>query len=163
VSLTAHDWLASDATPWNQRLIRQAEAYATKNAKKSGINKKPVIGKSHHRGHWGIKVLASGRYTVSLRRWPVEAEHPITAGLPPGADVPGAQKAFRAHEGRAVPLATAALRIDGKTIATQPIVANATHVDFDCDLTEGSHALSPVFVDASGNEVGAYYAVITKR
>jgi arylsulfatase B len=153
VSLTAHDWLASDTTPWNQRQIRQAEGHATKPAKKT----------SQHRGHWGIKVLTSGGYTVSLRRWPVEANHPITAGLPAGADVPGAWKAFRAHEGRAVALVTAALRVDGKTIATKPVAKNATHVDFECELTEGSHVLSPVFIDASGSEVGAYYAVVTKR
>jgi arylsulfatase B len=156
VSLTAHDWLQSETTPWNQRQIRQADGYAAGAARKAGNGK-------GHRGHWGIKVLAGGRYTISLRRWPVEADHPITAGLPAGSDVPGAQKAFRAHEGRAAPFATAALRLDGRTVATCRIPDGATHVDFDCDLTEGSHALSPVFIDASGNELGAYYTVVTKR
>ncbi len=156
VSLTSHDWLESNQSPWSQRQIRQAEGY--------GPNKtgKPPK-KSVHGAHWGVKVVSGGAYTVSLRRWPVEADHPISAGLPPGADVPGASKAFRAHEGVAVPILTAALRIDGKTIASGPVPEGATHVDFDCDLAEGSHQFAPVFIDAAGNEVGAYYAIVTKR
>jgi len=90
-------------------------------------------------------------------------DHAVTAGLPAGTDVPGAWRAFRAHEGRALPIVTAALRIDGKTIATCPVPAGASHVDFACDLTAGSHELSPVFIDAAGNEVGAYYAIVTTR
>jgi arylsulfatase B len=156
VSLTAHDWLASAQPPWNQRQIRQAGGDGPK---RSGKPAKPSV----HRGHWAVKVVSGGTYRVSLRRWPEEADRPITAGLPPGADVPGASKAFRAHEGVAVPIVSAAIRVDGKTIASGPVPKGATHVDFDCELTEGSHELSPIFMDAAGNEVGAYYTIITKR
>jgi arylsulfatase B len=153
VSLTSHDWFQSSQTPWNQRHVRLGEGYGTG---KRGE-------KSVHHAHWGVKVLKSGDYTISLRRWPIEADHPIAAGLPAGVDVPGASRALRAHEGRALPIVTATLRVDGKTIASRPVPADASHVDFDCELSEGSHALSPVFIDAAGNEVGAYYAIVTKR
>ena len=153
VSLTSHDWLQSTQTPWNQRHIRLAE----------GVAVGPGAAKTVHSAYWGVKVLRGGEYRVSLRRWPVEVDHPITAGLPPAANVPGAARAFRSHEGRALAIVNAALRIDGETIATRPVAADATHVDFECRLTEGSHALSPVFMDATGNEVGAYYAIVTKR
>jgi arylsulfatase B len=156
VSLTSHDWMRSASTPWNQRGIRMGEGYGPDRPDKQ--RKKSV-----HGGHWAVKALKDGPCTVSLRRWPAEADHPIAAGLPPGADVPGASKAFRANEGRAIPVVTAALRIDGKTVATAPVPAGATHVDFDCDLPEGSHKLAGVFMDDAGNEVGAYYAIITLR
>ena len=34
---------------------------------------------------------------------------------------------------------------------------------FRTTLAAGSHSLAPVFVSADGNEVGAYYAVVTTR
>ena len=33
-------------------------------------------------GTWNIEVAKSGKYEISLRRWPAEADAPIAAGLP---------------------------------------------------------------------------------
>lgn len=153
VSLTSHDWMRSGQTPWNQRQIRTAEGYQSGKAGKKTV----------HRGHWAVKALKRGPYTVSLRRWPAEADHPIAAGLPPGENVAGAAKAFRTHEGRALPIVSASLRLDGTSIATAAVPDGATHVDFECELSEGSHTLVGVFMDGVGNEVGAYYAIVTSR
>lgn len=153
VSLTSHDWMGAAQAPWNHERIRAAEDYRSK---KTGE-------KSVHRGHWAVKSLTSRPYTVTLRRWPVEANHPIHAALPPGANVSGASKAFRTTEGRALPIVSAALRVDGETITTAAVPPGATHVDFDCEISEGSHELAGVFMDEAGNEVGAYYVVVTTR
>jgi arylsulfatase B len=166
VSLTGHDWIQEALPPWNQQHIRQAYGYGVarkpKPERRAGAASETQP-KSVHRGHWAVKVLATGEYTISLRRWPVEADQPITAPLPPGDDVPGASKAFRTHPGVAIPAVTAVLRIDSRDLETKPVEAGDRCVTFTTTLTAGSYQLAPVFVDAEGNEVGAYYAIVTKR
>jgi arylsulfatase B len=154
VSVTGHDWIQEALPPWNQQHIREADGYAP-------TPKSPS--KSVHRGHWAVKVVTPGSYSISLRRWPLEADRPITAALRPGADVPGASKAFRARPGIAIPATSARLRLNGKDLETKPVQPGDKEVTFITRLTAGSHELAPVFVDAIGNEVGAYYTIITKR
>lgn len=166
VSLTGHDWIQEALPPWNQQHVRRADGYAfaprkaTQGKKAQPAPKNPP--RSVHRGHWAVKVLTPGDYEISLRRWPVEADHPITAALPPGDSVPGASRAYRAHDGVAIPAVRAALRIDGRDLETKPVQPGDREVTFTTRLSAGSHQLAPVFVDAGGNEVGAYYAVVTK-
>jgi arylsulfatase A-like enzyme len=167
VSLTGHDWIQEALPPWNQQHIREADGYAqaplkaTQGKKAKSAPKNPP--KSVHRGHWAVKVVTPASYTISLRRWPVEADQPITAALPAGADVPGASKAYRARPGTAIPAVAAALRIGGKELETKPVNPGDKEITFTATLTAGSHQLAPVFTDASGNEIGAYYAIITQR
>ncbi|MCX6932648.1 MAG: N-acetylgalactosamine-4-sulfatase, partial [Verrucomicrobia bacterium] len=166
VSLTGHDWIQAELPPWNQQHIRVADGFAPArpNAAK-GKNAKAAAApaeKSVHAGHWAVKVVTAGRYEISVRRWPVEANHPITAALPPGEKVPGASVAFRARPGVAIPATTATLRIGGRDLASSPVRATDTAIAFTTTLTAGSHQLAPVFTTADGHEVGAYYAVVTK-
>jgi hypothetical protein len=53
------------------------------------------------------------------------------------------------------------LRIDGRNLGTKPVSATDTHVTFNTAFTAGSHQLAPVFTAASGDELGAYYVVVT--
>jgi arylsulfatase B len=167
VSLTGHDWIQETLPPWNQQHIRQAHGVGGSSAlagkgKKGGQKSQPSTpgSKSRHDGHWAVKVITPGEYEIGLRRWPVEADKPITAALPDEPDVPGASKAFRAHRGVAIPVVRAILRIDGQDIATKPVTAADTAITFTTKLTAGSHRLAPVFVTADGDEVGAYYTVV---
>ena len=168
VSLTGHDWIQEELPPWNQQHIRVADGFAParanagqgKNAKSSAPA--AAAAKSRHAGHWAVKVVTAGRYEISVRRWPVEANQPITAALPPGAKVPGSDIAFRARPGVAIPATTATLRVNGRDLASSPVRATDTAVAFTTTLTAGSHQLAPVFQTADGHEVGAYYAVVTK-
>jgi len=172
VSLTGHDWIQEALPPWNQQHIRVADGFAPartnagqgKNAKAAASSATPAAAaeKSRHAGHWAVKVVTPGRYEISVRRWPVEANHPISAALPPGEKVPGSDIAFRARPGVAIPVTTATLRIGGRDLATSPVRATATAVTFAATLAAGSHRLAPVFRTADGHEVGAYYAVVTK-
>ena len=150
-TLTAHDWL-NTGPPWNQGHIRRGDAY----------DKNKALTQKEHKGHWAIKVIEDGTYEISIYRWPPEANHPITAGLPAGKNVPGADKAFRTSEGLALPITTATLRLNGKDFETKPVTEKETHITFTTDLTKGSHQLAPVFHLNEG-EVGAYYTVITKK
>ncbi|MBL9203243.1 MAG: arylsulfatase [Opitutaceae bacterium] len=168
VILTGHDWIQEALPPWNQQHIRAADGFAPARVgagkgKKSKADATAVpAAKSVHTGHWAVKVVTAGRYEISVRRWPVEANHPITAPLPPGANVPGASVAFRARPGVAIPAATATLRIGGRDVASAPVRATDVAVTFTTELAAGSHQLAPVFRTADGHEVGAYYAVVTK-
>jgi hypothetical protein len=110
-----------------------------------------------------VKVIAPGSYTISLRRWPVEADAPIIAALPAGENVPGASVAYRARPGAAIPAISATLRMDGKDIETKPVQPGDKEITFTTTLSVGSHQLAPAFIDATGNEIGAYYVIITKH
>ncbi|MEW4452413.1 arylsulfatase [Bremerella sp. JC817] len=147
-SLTAHDWIQSSYPPWAQAHIRSGNGNNPK--------KKPVL----HEGHWAVKVIRDGNYEVSVRRWPVEANHPIVASLPPGEDVPGANKAMRTVPGKAIDVTSAVLRINGKDLDEKEVPADATEVTFETRLTAGSHQLSPLFLLKDGGELGAYYTVV---
>ena len=167
VSLTGHDWIQENLPPWNQQHIREAAGYGPprpgggkgNKAKAAPAAGEPVL--SRHVGHWAVKVVEAGRYRIALRRWPFEADVPITAGLPAGENVPGATVAFRARPGVAIPAVTATLRIDGKEVATKPVAEGDLEVVFEADLAATSLTLAPFFTDAKGNEVGAYYAVVS--
>jgi hypothetical protein len=110
-----------------------------------------------------VKVVTAGRYEISVRRWPVEANHPITAASASRVQKsPAPSVAFRARPGVAIPATTATLRIGGRDLASSPVRATDTAIAFTTTLTAGSHQLAPVFTTADGHEVGAYYAVVTK-
>jgi arylsulfatase A-like enzyme len=151
VTLTAHDWIGDSLPPWNQGMIRSGSAPREKKATHA-----------KHKSHWAVKVITSGKYEIALLRWPEEANHPITKGLPPGANVPGASRAYRVVPGKAIPVRGASLRIDGAEIASKPVDEDDVKAIFTVDLAEGSHELSPVFVTEDGNEVGAFYSIVTK-
>ena len=98
-----------------------------------------------------------------MRRWPEEANHPIVAKLPALPNVPGASKAFRTTPGRGLPVTKAVLRINGKELESKSVSASDTQISFTAKLTKGSHQLSPTFILENGKEVGAFFAVVTKK
>ncbi len=142
VRLTCHDWIADGSTPWNQRAIRQGDD------------------KPGHTGFWAVKVIESGDYEIELRRWPREIDQPIGGSLPAGEDVPGA-KAFRTVPGRAFSAVKAHLKIGGQE-RFLPIGKEDRSVTFQVHLEKGKDELWTKFSDASGNEMGAFYAYVNK-
>ena len=145
VSLTGHDWIQKGLPPWNQRHIRSGHANKSKK----------------HEGHWAVKVVTEGNYQISMRRWPQESQQPITAALAAGANVPGATKAFRAVEGKAVMATRATLRLNEKDLEMKPVTQSDQEISFTTKLKVGSHKLAPVFHTKEG-ELGAYYTIVTK-
>ena len=106
-------------------------------------------------------MIEDGKYQISLRRWPAESETAINAELPPGANVPGASRAFRSIVGNAISATHAVLRIDGKDLERKPVESDAQQVSFVTDLKQGSYQLAPVFQIDKG-ELGAYYVVVAR-
>ncbi len=146
VDLTSHDWIQEVPPPWNQQQIR--EAVDARGAR--------------HAGYWAVAAEVAGEYEFELRRWPVEVDQPLTGALPAGAKVAGASRAFRESPGRALAIESAALRVDGREIATHPVLATDRVIRFRATLEVGPHELSPVFRTANGQEFGAYYCRVRK-
>jgi len=154
VTLTGHDWIQQALPPWNQSHIRSGDSFG----KRRGSGKQRPL---KHTGHWAVKVVEAGKFRISARRWPVEADTAIDAPLPAGKNVPGASRAYRATPGIAIPATKATLRIDGVDLETKPVASGARHVDFEVEMKAGSHTLAPVFHIPQG-ELGAFYTVVTR-
>lgn len=143
VRLTAHDLVADGTTPWNQAQVRQ------------GAHAKGML------GHWNVDVRRAGKYTFRLRRWPPEIDHPLTAGLAPGAEVPGAQ-ALRARPGAALNLVRAHITIANIERESE-LQEGMTFAAFDLDLPRGTTQLEARFFTADGTEYPAYFVDVIAR
>ncbi len=141
-TLTCHDWLAPNMTPWNQAAIRngQSDPDAT--------------------GYWKVNIMHDGRYEIRLRRWPREADTAIDAGLPPGPDVPGA-RAWRTVPGRALGIVRARLDIAGQSLE-KPVAAGSKEVVFTLPLKAGLSELQARFYTSEDEPIGAFYAYVTR-
>ena len=140
--LTAHDWLGLQKNPpWNQAHIRK------------GQPRKP--------GYWSVKVLAAGDYSFTLRRWPVETDLAIDAGLAKGDPVPG-KKAYRQNVGVTIEPVKVELKI-GNDVQTVEFAAGSKEVSFDATLTTGENTITACFESADGERIGAYYVYVTRK
>jgi hypothetical protein len=108
-------------------------------------------------GIWTLQVARAANYRVDLRRWPVEADTAITAGLPPYSAVDGTYVA-----GKALPIARARLKV-GSFNQTVPVATTDKVVSFTVNLPAGPTDLQTWFLDASGQLLtGAYYVSVTR-
>jgi arylsulfatase A-like enzyme len=121
--LTSHDWHTHG--PWNQDQIRKAQK---------------------RNSFWAVEVARDGEYEIELRRWPKEADAPITAAI---------------EGGQAILATTARLRIAGFN-QTKPIGANAKAVTFQVKLKAGKRKLQTWFIDEDGQSRGAYYVYVKR-
>ncbi len=151
VNLTALQWIDA-GPPWNQGIVRQAP-----HGKKAG---------KKFTGHWAVKVVKPGNYVFEVRRWPKESGLKIREGTPPHPSEPGTAPSYSAPAGRAVPIVSATLRIDGEDLETRPVAEDDVVIRFTHELAKGSHRFSPFFNVATGKgkattELGAYYMLVS--
>ncbi|MCB0108145.1 MAG: sulfatase-like hydrolase/transferase, partial [Caldilineaceae bacterium] len=103
-------------------------------------------------GTWHVDVARSGRYSLTLRRWPEESGLGIAAPAPVMQGVDGSFP-----EGKALPVASAWLRA-GQHEETQPVPPDATAQRFEMLLDQGPTTIKSWWYDADGKELaGAYY------
>jgi hypothetical protein len=141
-TLTCHDWITAQLTPWHQGFVRRA------------------MGGEGNTGFWNVQVVADGTYEIRLRRWPVEVDRAIRSDLAPGDAVPG-ERAFRTEPGKAFQAVRAKIQI-GEVEYQDAVPADAKEVVFRLPLTAGMTTLSGRFYDAAGDWIGAYYAYVEK-
>ena len=97
-------------------------------------------------GYWAIRVARPGRYEITLRRWPVEVDAPITASV-------GGGRAIAADEAR--------LRV-GAFDERRPVTREARTVVFTASLPASSTRLETWFTAADGQSRGAYYVTVRR-
>jgi len=113
--LTCHDW-HSGGCPWNQRAVRAAP-WAT--------------------GAWAVEIARGGRYEITLRQQPADANAPIAAD-------------------------EAWVRI-GTVEASKPVPKGATAVAFTLDLKPCKADLETRFTDKrAGKSRGAFFAYVRR-
>lgn len=142
VTLTCHDVHADNGKqPWNQRYIR------------SGATGE---------GYWSINILEEGDYTVSLRRYPQEANllinttvHGTTQEEQPGL-------AFDYPEGENLNYTKANIKIGTAINETKAVSSNDKSTDFKVHLPKGKTKMNASFFNNKGEENIAYYVYVTK-
>lgn len=97
-------------------------------------------------GFWAVHIETPGTYRFELRRWPEEADTPITGAC---------------EGGRAIPITEARLKI-GDVEATAAVAPDDHAAVFELPLQPGSTRLQTWFTDTGGTSRGAYYVTITR-
>jgi arylsulfatase A-like enzyme len=110
-------------------------------------------------GPWNVYVEREGEYEISLRRWPVEIDLPLTASCPEKQMTAGLLPA-----GKGLPIAQAQLRIAGQQLSAKPD-STGKAVLFRVTLKGGVRTqLHAWFQDAEGKDLcGAYYACVRRK
>jgi arylsulfatase len=152
--LTSLDWLAPTlviaAQPFDVRLLGKTQVI--EGSLPLG-RPSPVLNSP-----WYVQVEENGRYEISLRRWPIEADAEITAALPEYKGVDGTFPA-----GMAVPAVKARLKV-GDADVTQDVAPGDKAVTFEVELKAGKMNLQTWFHDDDGKELcGAFYVYVQKK
>jgi hypothetical protein len=121
--LTSHDWHAHG--PWNQDRVREGQK---------------------ENSYWVVEVARDAEYEIELRRWPKEADAPITAAID-GGEAISAQKAR--------------LRI-AHFDQTKEIPRDDKAVTFNLMLKAGKTRLQTWFIDGEDDSRGAYYVYVKR-
>ena len=123
--LTGEDWIGRRSA-WNQDIVRKGK-----------LNKISA--------YWAVDVVADGWYQISLRRWPAEADQPISS----------------AYVGRKFDITKAVVEVQGKKLE-KSVAPEAKEVTFRVELKKGAAKLVARFM-GSGIDVTAYYAYIARE
>jgi arylsulfatase len=109
-------------------------------------------------GVWHLEIERDGRYEFTLRRWPKEAEAPISAGLPQYEAADGVMP-----PGVDLPIAKARIRL-GSLDESRGVGPTDAEVQFSALLKAGPVELQTWFYDADGREIcGAYYVYVQRE
>jgi arylsulfatase A-like enzyme len=151
--LTSLDWLAPTLIIAAQTVdVRQLGQVPVVEGSLPGGRPMPMLN-----APWNVFVEQDGRYEISLRRWPKEADTAVTAPLPPYEGVDGTFP-----EGKALPAVKARLKV-GRVDVSKPVHADDKAATFTVQLPAGKTHLKTWFYDADGKELcGAFYVDVRR-
>ena len=154
--LNTHDWRNEACEcAWNQSFVRQGLIC---------------------NGHWELNVVVAGAYRFVLRRWPIEENAPIAAGLPGGQPTPFGQlrldqdleengqgaslkERVRWGGGIALPVRRARIAVAGQE-ASATVGRSDDGIAFTLSLPAGETHLQTWFELEDGADLGAYYVYV---
>jgi arylsulfatase B len=144
VKLTAYDWMEEG----------QGQVYNWPHLRKGERNN----------GKYRLFFEQGGRYRISLRRWPEEADEAIRAGVPEHATFdpfgdPEDDRMAPYIEGKALDIRRARIKLGDRT-QQQKVGKKDKEVVFEVNAKQGYAYLQTWFVDGKGDEFGAYYVYI---
>ena len=122
-------------------------------------------------GFWTVEFAHEGKYRFELRRWPREADAPVTSGSvsPQPDDNVGLHEEYthpdytpvQTGKGRAIPIHTARLMIDGREW-DKAVAPASKAVVFDVQVTSGPGTVQSLFMGKDGEALcGAYYVYVS--
>ncbi|MEH0152681.1 arylsulfatase [Limibacter armeniacum] len=135
--LTAHDWHVEKGqkVPWNHEMVR-----------------KGVDGN----GEWRVNFIRAGKYKISLRRWPVEADLALNASAEKlVTEAPD----YILPQGKVYQFNKSFVKI-GDRSWEQTVDKAAKEVSFTLEVEEGETVMSAYFETEDGNMQGAYYLYV---
>ncbi len=147
--LCAEDWYPTQGScPWNQAAVAGGAAAF---------------------GHWTVRFAEAGAYRVEVRRWPREAEAPIS-GIPAGTKTVDACLRGQPVRGllyggspRALPVARARLKI-GTSVQEAEVAAQDQAKAFTVTVDAGPADVEASLLDGNGKPLcGAYYVSIRRH
>ena len=146
VMLTAYDWMEEG----------QGQVYNWPHLRKG--DKK--------NGRYLLLFEQGGRYRISLRRWPKEADVPVRAGVPEYATfdpfgTPDDDRMAPYIAGRALDIRRAKLKL-GDTELQREVKDRDKEVVFEVEVPTGKAYLQSWFVDGQSQAFGAYYVYINR-
>ena len=110
-------------------------------------------------GPWHVLVEQAGEYEIELRRWPREADAPITAPLPRFQAVDGFLQT-----GVALPIEKIRLQIGDALDETRPVAADDKMIVFTANLPAGKTVMQSWCYKADGTPLcGAYFAYVRRK
>lgn len=144
--LTPSDWYLPNI-PWNHAQVAAGSPQA---------------------GSWQVSIAEPGTYRFEARRWPREADAPIT-GVPVFSKAVdawdkngGVEHLIYGNEMKALPVKTITLEV-GEHKITKEVAPKDTQVTFDYQLNKGHYTLKGTMLDDQGQTIaGAYYVYLSK-
>jgi hypothetical protein len=115
-----------------------------------------------YNGYWELDVAARGLYRFELRRWPREANLPLSGSIP-GALCPYGDIRFGTGYGggAAIDVTAAVVSVGGRE-QRREVVKSDVSARFELDLDPGPAHLQTCWETADGSDVGAYYVYLSK-
>ena len=109
-------------------------------------------------GYWHLDVARAGDYELELRRWPREAETPLSGAAP------AVKLTLASHgPGTALPIARARILVGG-ILKSKAVEEKDLSAVFDVQLEAGPTLLHTWFDDEDGQPiVGAYYVYVRRK
>ncbi len=146
VVLTTHDIRNEDtAVVWHQGEVRTGAKVA---------------------GYWELDVRTAGRYAFELRRWPREADRPLSDPII-GDDVPirwdciSDSYRYFYTDGVAIDIQWARLQIGDQVLCSE-VPEGAKGVTFELDLPAGPAHLYPMFYTTKPKALAPYYIYVRR-